>query len=164
MSRPCCMGAILLMAAVLCGCNTGEKMRNDFGDFLGRAGDLMTGNTATEAAKRMEDQYFPDERREGINRLSNRQYGRTAPYTDRYRQIVQADSDYLVRATAIRALNRSRDASASPLFVEALSDRNVRIRLEGAKALVNVPDDSAVPRLLQIVNDDREDRDVRIAA
>ncbi|MCS7033428.1 MAG: HEAT repeat domain-containing protein [Phycisphaerae bacterium] len=164
MIRSCwCAGWIGLVLSVG-GCDAGQKIRNDFADFLGRAGDIVTGNTASAAAKRMEDQYFPDERREGINRLSARQFGRAEPYTTRYQQIVQTDSDYLVRATAIRALNRSRDATATPLFVEALNDPNVPVRLEAAKALVNVPDEAAVPRLIQMVRDEREDRDVRMAA
>ncbi|HRK32831.1 MAG TPA: HEAT repeat domain-containing protein [Tepidisphaeraceae bacterium] len=153
----------LLLPGVVAGCST-SKVRNDFGDFLGRAGDLITGNTPTAAATRMEDQYFPDERREGINRLSARSFGRGEPYTTRYQQIAQTDSNFLVRATALRALNRSRDASATPLFIQGLSDPQLRVRLESVKALANVPDEAAIPRLLQMAADTREDRDVRIAA
>lgn len=154
---------LILPLLILVGCE-GTKVRNDFGDFLGRAGDIMTGNTASDSAQKMEDQFFPDERREGINKLASRQYGRQAPYTERYQQIAQTDSDYLVRATALRALNYSRDASAAPLFVKNLDDKDRQVRLEAAKALVNVPDETAVPRLIQIARDDREDRDIRIAA
>ncbi len=154
--------AVAIAAGAL-GC-AGTKIRGDFGEFIGRAGDLATGKTPTDAARRMEDQYFADERREGINRLSARSFGRGEPYTARYQQIAQTDSDYLVRSTAIRALNRSRDAAATTIFIEGLSDPQVRVRLEAAKALANVPDEAAIPRLLQMVADDREDRDVRIAA
>src|SRR5207247_99585 len=69
-----------------------------------------------------------------------------------------------VRATAIRALNRSRDASATPLFVKALDDPSDQVRLEAAKALVNMPDQKAAPALIKIVDSRTDNRDVRIAA
>lgn len=154
----------LALAGIACGCEVTRNVQRDFGDFAGRAYDLATGQTASRAARKMEDPYFPDERRDGINRLSARSFGREEPYTERYRQIAQTDSDFLVRATALRALNRSRDEEAKPLFVEGLNDRETRVRLESAKALANVPDPSAQAKLLEIVGNDREDRDVRIAA
>jgi hypothetical protein len=117
-----------------------------------------------KAAVKTTDQYFPDERREGINELVERGYGRQSPYTDRYASLAQNDKDYLVRATAIRALNRSRDAKAIPIYINALSDESDLVRLEGAKALANMPDDKAVPGLVKLVTNANENRDVRIAA
>src|SRR5690606_20332463 len=70
----------------------------------------------------------------------------------------------LVRATALRALNRSRDASASEVFVAALSDVDPGVRLEAAKALVNLPTEAASAKLLELARNPREDLDVRIAA
>ena len=49
----------------------------------------------------MEDQYFPDERREGINEMVSYDFGKREPYTTRYEQLAQNDEDWLVRATAI---------------------------------------------------------------
>jgi HEAT repeat protein len=116
-----------------------------------------------KSARRMESP-APDLRVRGINGLADRDFGRRPPYTNRYQQIATTDRDYLVRATAIRALNRARLNQATPIFIAALSDESVKIRLEGAKALVNVPDERAIAPLLAIVNKSDEDKDVRIAA
>jgi hypothetical protein len=133
----------------------------EFGDRLVAA---ATGDTPIAAVKKMENQYSPDERRVGINKLAERSWGLREPYTNRYQQIAQFDSDWLVRATAIRALNRARDASATPIFIKALSDPNETIRVEAAKALANIPDPAAVPMLVKIVANADESRDVRIWA
>lgn len=157
---------ILTGALALCliGGGCGSRAANDLGDFARRLYDMGTGNTVTSNARKMEDQYFPDERRDGINRLAARPFGRQAPYTERYEQIAQTDRDYLVRATAIRALNVSRDTSATEIFVRALVAPEVQVRLEAAKALANMPDESAIPRLLRLAEDKNENRDVRVAA
>ena len=133
-----------------------------FGTYTKHVAGYFTGNTPIKAAKQMEDQYFPDERRIGVNKLSDYDFGRREPYIRRYEQIAQFDSDWLVRATAIRALNRSRDAAATPIFIKALSDENDIVRTEAAKALANIPDENAVPTLVKIVGDRNENRDVRI--
>ena len=134
------------------------------GDFGQNLADYFTGNTAIRGVARMEDRYFADERRQGINRLSDRDYGRRDPYTERYAQIAQYDSDYLVRATALRALNRSRDQQATPVFIKALGDQSALVRQEAAKALGNIPDPNAAAPLMKLVADPQESRDVRIAA
>jgi hypothetical protein len=131
--------------------------------FSDRLGNAISGRTPRAAAAQMEDPYFPDERRVGINRLSSFPFGRERPYTTRYEQIARTDPDWLVRATAIRALNRSRWQPATPLFIKALDDVNDHVRLEAAKALSNIPDEDAISPLLRLVNDNTEDRDVRIA-
>jgi hypothetical protein len=95
----------------------------------------------------MEDTYFPDERREGINDLVKRDFGKREPYTKRYEQIAQFDNDWLVRATAIRALNRARHRESTPIFIKALNDPNEQVRLEACKAFVHMPDDAAVTPL-----------------
>jgi hypothetical protein len=144
------------------GCQPQQRQR--FTDFGERLLNFFTGNTPISSAKRMEDQYFPDERRIGIAKLADNAFGRRAPYTERYQQIAQYDSDWLVRATAIRQLNRSRDQSATPIFIKALSDPNETVRIEAAKALANIPDPNAVPALVKIVANADENRDARIHA
>lgn len=159
--------AAVLLAGLSVGCRSKDDASMRFGkvgEFSQRLVDMVRGDSAVRAAKRMESQYYPDERREGINRLVSRPYGRRPPYTTRYEQIAQYDSDYLVRATAIRALSRSRDAGATDIFVKGLDDANELVRLEAAKALGNVPDERAVPALVKIVDSPTEGRDMRIAA
>jgi hypothetical protein len=148
----CSPVVILLFSA---GCQT------EFGRHLS---GYFSGNTPLKAAQKIEDHYAPDERRDGINRLSDRDFGRRQPYTTRYQQLAQLDSDWLVRATAIRALNRSRDATATPIFIKALADENEVVRVEAAKALSNLPDEKAAPALVAIVTNAGETRDVRICA
>ena len=116
------------------------------------------------AARMMENAGSADARRRGINDLVRWDFAQDGPYIRRYRQIAQDDPDPLVRATALRALNRSRDAAARPLFIAALRDPNAEVRLEAAKALVNLPDPNAAAPLIRVVSNPEEDRDVRIAA
>ena len=138
---------------------------------------LVEPVSQADAVKLMDDANSADARREGIADLAtNYPAGRRPPVTRHYRELALHDPDYTVRAMAIRALNISRDATATPIFIAALDDEAEPIRLEGAKALVNVPDPAAVPGLLRRVHGTREtvvdghpallpeDRDVRIAA
>ncbi len=131
-----------------------------------RTFEIFTGDTALKAALAMENERLPDERRKGINKLVERDYGRRDPYTKRYAQIASNDPDFLVRATAIRALNRARYRPGTPVFIEALKDKEAHamVRLEAAKALANLPDPNAAAALVDAVNNAGEDRDVRIAA
>ncbi|HVT88510.1 MAG TPA: HEAT repeat domain-containing protein [Tepidisphaeraceae bacterium] len=152
---------ICLAAVVLCaGCQQVERA----GTFGKNVLDFMRGKTPINAAKRMEDQYFADERRIGIAELANRDFGRRDPYVTRYEQIAQLDADWMVRATAIRALNRSRDSKATGIFIHALSDDNPIVRVEACKALANIPDPAATPILVRLVSNTEENHDVRIWA
>jgi hypothetical protein len=116
------------------------------------------------------DHPHPDERRRAINWLVDRRVGGREPYLARYREMAVGEADqppdpnHLVRASAVRALNRARDARSTPVFIEALQDEHERVRLEGAKALVNLPDPQAVDSLMARLRDPQEDQDVRIAA
>jgi HEAT repeat protein len=126
--------------------------------------DRLQGRTPGRYARLMEDANRPDNRRIGINGLVRHEFAQREPYTTRYRQIAQSDPDPLVRATAIRALNRSRDDGSTDLYVKALADADPLVRLEGAKALINMPDPAATDALLMRLNDPDESKDVRIAA
>jgi hypothetical protein len=123
------------------------------------------GNRPVKWARQMESEKSADTRRRGIIELVHWDFAQNEPYTKRYRQIAAGDADPLVRATAIRALNRSRDAAARPIFITALGDAAPVVRLEAAKALANLPDPNAVSALVRVVSDaEHEERDVRIAA
>ena len=137
--------------------------REIFIDLPTRLLQMLTDNTAADAVRRMEDSTSADRRRDGIANLADRDYGRGEPYTDRYRQIAQFDASPMVRSTAIRALNRSRDG-AQNLFIAGLKDQDRGVRLESAKALSNIPSDDAAGALIPVLNNATEDIDVRIAA
>lgn len=135
-----------------------------FINFPTRIYEYMSGKTPVNEAAAMEDAKTPDARRDGINRLADRTFGKQAPYTTRYRQIGQFDTNPQVRATAIRALNRSRDGQSTGLFISALTDESPQVRIEAAKALANVPSESAVQPLLGVFNNASEELDIRLAA
>jgi hypothetical protein len=126
--------------------------------------DFASGDTPARAVKLMEDDHYPDARRRGINDLLRWDFAQGGPYVRRYREIARNDPDPYVRSIAIRALNRCRDAEARPIFVAGLADANQLVRLESAKALVNLPDPSAAEGLIRLVTRPEEERDVRIAA
>jgi hypothetical protein len=128
--------------------------------------------SAARAARDLDNPELPDVRRRAINWLADRRAGRREPFLSHFRQMavgipaeqVPADPSHLVRATAVRALNRARDAQSIPVFLQALNDPHDMVRLEGAKALANVPSAQAVSPLIQRLMDLEEHQDVRIAA
>ncbi len=105
-----------------------------------------------------------DERIQGISRIPDYGFGRGEPYTDAYATLASSGESDLVRATAIRAINRSGDATRSGLLVTALADESTLVRLEAAKALGNLPDPAAVGPLLQSAGGVDENLDVRLAS
>ena len=70
-----------------------------------------------------------------------------------YRTTAQFDADGLVRATAVRALNRVRDASSGAIFVAALGDGDPQVRLEAAKALANMPTPQRVQLIIWLLDE-----------
>jgi hypothetical protein len=154
----------LLLLLVSIGCDAMNRGFDDVGKSTRPFFEFISGKTALKAAQKMENPDSPDARWQGMTWLVSHEYGRKPPYTTRYQQIAQNDPDWLVRAMAVRALNRSRDKSATPIFIKALEDSATQVRLEAAKALANVPDAKATPALLKIAGNASDDRDVRIAA
>jgi hypothetical protein len=130
------------------------------------------------AVQLMHDPTSADARRTGVAAQATRwSFGKLPPYPGYYQQIAQSDPDYTVRAMAIRALNLCRDQTATRIFINGLKDENELVRLESAKALVNVPDPDAVNLLMATLAGERlaygpggrpaivaETMDVRIAA
>ncbi|HEY2587396.1 MAG TPA: HEAT repeat domain-containing protein [Tepidisphaeraceae bacterium] len=148
---------------------------NGFAEMFALPADAIKkaqGDTPSRAVHQMEDKASADNRRNGMNRLLEYPFTNRPPYTKVYESMAALDEDYTVRATALRACNRSRDKTATPLFIKALSETGdgdsrqgaVMIRLEGAKGLANLPDPNAIPALTAVVNNPDENRDVRIAA
>ena len=133
------------------------------GEFFASLYDQITGRTPEQNLKLVRSPR-PDARVRGINGFISREFGKHPPYTPLYKAMAAEDRDPLVRAAAVRALNRSRDRTATPVFIKGLSDPHEWVRLESAKALVRVPDPAAIAPLLQVVRRQDETREVRIAA
>ncbi len=124
--------------------------------------DRLRDDTPAHAARKILDINSADNRREGILRETDWDFGRREPYTHLYRNTATIDTDYSVRAAALRALNRSRDANAVPQFLTGLKDGETLVRLEAAKGLANVPDERALHDLIVHMQSDLN-VDVRIA-
>jgi hypothetical protein len=132
---------------------------------LSDAGIRWIYNDRPSVADRMlEDRTNADNRREGMNKLVNFGFLKNEKFEARFRQMEERDSDYTVRATAIRTANRARDSRSTPMFINGLGDPNEWVRLEAAKALANVPDINAAKPLLDVLSNPAETRDVRVAA
>jgi len=126
----------------------------------------ITNDTPARAARDMLDATSADSRRYGILRLAEEAWARqSASECDLWASIAEHDPDYTVRAAAIRALNWARDDRHPQVYLDALKDDQVLVRLEGTKALANVPNAAAVATLLDRLDATQEaSRDVRIAA
>jgi hypothetical protein len=124
----------------------------------------VTGNTPFNAARNLLEPTLAERRRRAIVYLADRDYGREPPYTKYYSEMARTDDQPLVRAAAIRALNRARDKESVTIYIAALGEGNEAVRLEAAKALANVPDPASVPALLRRMRDPDETTDVRVAA
>ena len=149
---------LLVVLSFLTGCAAIERT----GTVVRRTGQLVNPRGATDAIRRMESN-SADERRRGINKLVEYAWAREH-VINACTSLAADDPDFLVRATAIRALNRVRHTGGTKLYIEALADANPLVRLEAAKALANMPNPDASAPLLKAMTDPNEDRDVRIAA
>ena len=125
--------------------------------------NVSTGHSAARYAKDLFHRN-PDIRRKAVYALSDQRYGRRAPYTEYYAHMAGDDRDQTVRAAAIRALNRSRDAGETGNYITQLSDPSPWVRLEAVKALANIPDPKAVPVLLKLLADESQTHDIRLAS
>ncbi len=124
----------------------------------------MSGDRAGPADRLLEDRASPDNRREGMNKLIDFGFLSNELFRKRCRQIAQSDTDFTVRAAAIRTGNRARDRRATNVFIKGLDDKSEWVRLESAKALANVPDVNAADGLVKLLSNKDETKDVRVAA
>jgi hypothetical protein len=122
-----------------------------------------SGDTPHKAALQLQDKSSADNRRAGLNRLVDFPYAHRPPYTKVYEGMAGLDEDATVRATALRACNRSRDRAATSVFIKCLADKSELVRLEAAKGLANIPEPRAAVALAGIAGNPDESRDVRIA-
>jgi hypothetical protein len=142
-----------------------EKVTDKIWDQITRIYNYITGDTPFQVAKNLLDPTYPDRRRQAVMWFSKREYGRKDPYVIYYAEMARTDTDWSVRAMAIRALNRVRARQYSSIYIEAMTDKNELVRLEAVKALANMPDPRAVDELMNRLDYRKEESvDVRIAA
>ena len=143
-----------------------EKVRKNLWEQVTSLYNYITGNTPFNAAKAILDPGSADRRRQGIIYLADREYGRNEPYTKYYAEMGSGDPDHVTRSMAVRALNRSRDESATDLYMKALTNprEQALVRLEAAKALANLPLAESVQPMIAILRNVDEPGDLRVAA
>ena len=110
--------------------------------------DYITHDSAYYAARKMADARSPDIQREGMLRLTDFPFARHGIYIQGYAILARSGSDFVLRAAAVRALNRCRVPGYTSLFMDDLGDVEPLVRLEAADALTNIPDPQAVPLLI----------------
>lgn len=118
-------------------------------------------------ARAMYQPRSPDAQRQAILQYTNFPFGRRGAAVRTYAGIARGDldpnPDYLVRAAALRALDRSRARGYTQLFLRYLDGSDdVQVRLEAANALGNIPDPDSIASLIDHLKRD-DSRDVRIS-
>ncbi|MEM8874127.1 MAG: HEAT repeat domain-containing protein [Planctomycetota bacterium] len=139
-----------------------EMVEAIFMELPKRVIERMRGTSAGDMARGLRSPN-PADRRMALLDLASRDFGGQADYVTVYKGYAQSDPDPTVRAAAIRALNLTRSGEPA-VFVSSLNADEPLVRLEAAKALSNLPDESAVQPLLKVAEDKMEDIDIRIAA
>jgi hypothetical protein len=154
-------GGILIFligfVALVCGCETISQ------DVKGLAKSLKPV-TPPEAGRMMIDQYDANKRREGTILISNAPFGGAPPYLANYRDMVDHESDPIVKAVAIRALARHGEPADALRITPHLSHENFQVRWEAAKGLQRLHNPAVAGDLIRVLLDESEQADVRIAA
>ena len=151
------VASLLFSSAALTGCDT-------LGQDLKDIGGVFSPTTPSEAARHMVDPYDADNRRTGVELISNAPFGGVEVYVKTYRDMVDNERDPVVKAIAIRALARHGAPEDAMRILPHLSHENVQVRWEAAKGLQRLHNEAVIPDLLKALNADDEHSDVRIAA
>jgi len=131
------------------------------GCLLKDAVKKITGPSPKEMVSMALDNPDPDVRREGIDLLADKKWGRQEPYLAGYRVKLHNDRDPSVRAAAARALGRAGDPKYAIDLARALSDKDTNVRWDVAAALDNVVSDEAIQALKTRATQDTS-KDVRL--
>ncbi len=122
----------------------------------------MFGPSPKQLVVQMFESEDPDLRRDAIERLSKKDWGRRGAYLKAY-AIMTTDSASTVRSAAVRALGRSGNAEYAKEVIAALSDREPSVRTDAAVALDSIFAPEAVGPLSLRANSDVSP-DVRVAS
>ena len=148
---------VLVIAAACGGC--AHRSKNTGLDGIVKK---MFGPSPKVLVKQMFESDDPDLRRDAIERLSKKDWGRRGAYLKAY-AILTGDPAATVRSAAVRALGRGGDAKYAKEVIAALSDREASVRWDAAVALDSIPAPDAVKPLSVRATSDVSS-DVRAAA
>jgi len=121
----------------------------------------VLGPSPTALAKQLGDD-DPDLRREAIEKLSRKKWGRREPYLKLYAAFT-LDESPTVRSAAVRALGRSGETKYAKDVALVLKDRESTVRWDAAVALDSLADDSVIEPLSRSAAADPA-TEVRVAA
>ena len=121
----------------------------------------VLGPSPSELARQLGDD-DPDLRREAIEKLSRKKWGRREPYLKLYAAFT-LDEAPTVRSAAVRALGRSGETKYAKDVALVLKDRESTVRWDAAVALDSLADDSVIEPLSRSAAADPA-TEVRVAA
>lgn len=148
---------ILVIAAVCGGCaQQGEEAG------IGHVAKKMFGPSPKELVVQMFESDDPDLRRDAIERLSKKDWGRRGAYLKAY-AIMTTDPAATVRSAAVRALGRAGDAEYAKEVILVMGDREPSVRTDAAVALNSIFTSEAIKPLSVRATSDVSS-DVRVAA
>lgn len=124
--------------------------------------EKMFGPSPKVLVKQMFESDDPDLRRDAIDRLSEKDWGRRGSYLKAY-AILTGDPAATVRSAAVRALGRSGNAEYAKEVVATLSDRKASVRTDAAVALDSIFAPDAIEPLSARATSDVSP-EVRVAA
>jgi len=148
---------VLVIAAACGGC--AQQSKNTGIDNVVKK---MFGPSPKVLVKQMFESDDPDLRRDAIERLSEKDWGRRGSYLKAY-AILTEDPAATVRSAAVRALGRSGNAEYAKEVIAALSDRKASVRTDAAVALDSIFAPDAIEPLSARATSDVSP-DVRVAA
>lgn len=94
----------------------------------------------------------PDSRRQSLDLMASE--NESSKYLGLFMEVLEKDSDALVRAQAAYYLGKFQHKPAIPLLIKATEDSNVFVKQESAWALGEIKDNSALPTLLTLLEKD----------
>ncbi len=142
--------AILMVPILLCGCGVLDK----FG-----------GPSAKKLVSQAFESPDPDVRRNAINKLSSRDWGRKDPYTKGYAtmltqemKVVGPKRSVMLICSLVRALGRCADPTHVAPVITAMSYRDEEVRTDAAVALGDIVCDKSIDPLRRVAKADNSVR------
>lgn len=153
------MFAVLAASVALSGCAVSSMKPGARSIF-----EVFESTEPAKAAAWSIDPYDADHRFRGTLLLANAPWANTPIYIKVFTDNIK-DEDPGVRGAAVRGLANHGSPDLAPLVVERLTDSDVSVRIEAARALQRLHNQAAVPALLSALDPEEEpDTSVRAEA